>query len=59
MEEGHVSLIQTYRPLPESWQREVNRIISAGTRVESMVYDVRGIRYRIDLEDMSITAEEL
>lgn len=59
MEKGHVSLIQTYRPLPENWQREVNRIISAGTRVESMVYDVRGIRYKIDLEDMSITTEEL
>ena len=57
--EGHVKLIQTYRPLQEEWQREVNRIISAGTRVESMVYDVRGIRYKIDLEDMSITTEEL
>jgi ribosomal protein S12 len=57
--EGHVKLIQTYRPLQEEWQREVNRIISAGTRVESMVYDIKGVRYKIDLDGCTITAEEL
>jgi hypothetical protein len=45
--------------LQEEWQREVNRIISAGTRVESLVYDVKGVRYKIDLDGCTITAEEL
>jgi len=57
--EDHEKLIQTYKPKPEDWQREVNSIISAGTRVKSMVYDICGTRYKIDLEDSSITAEEL
>ena len=57
--EGREKLIQTYRPLQEEWQREVNRIISAGTRVESMVYDIKGVRYRIDLDGCTIIMEEL
>jgi len=59
VEEKHVQLIQTYWPLQEDWQREVNRIISAGTRVESMVYDIKGVRYRIDIDHNAIIAEEL
>ena len=57
--EGREKLIQTYRPLQEEWQREVNRIISAGTRVESMVYDIKGVRYRIDLDGCTKIMEEL
>ena len=57
--EEHEKRVQTYKPKPQDWQREVNRIISAGTRVASMVYDIRGSRYTIDLDDSSITVEEL
>lgn len=55
--EEHEKLRQAYKP--KDWQREVNRIISAGTRVESMIYDIRGNRYTINLDDETITVEEL
>lgn len=55
--EEHEKLVQTYKP--EHWLSEVNRIISAGTRVESMVYDIGGSRYTIHLDDETITVEEL
>jgi hypothetical protein len=53
--EEHEKLV--YRP--RNWQGEVNRIISAGTRVASMVYDIAGNRYTINLDDETITVEEL
>ena len=68
--EEHEKRVQTYKPKPQDWQREVNRIISAGTRVASMVYNVWSwpdgrdnpgtcSRYTINLDDETITVEEL
>ena len=64
----HEKLVQVYKP--KDWQREVNRIISAGTRVASMVYNVWSwpdgrdnpgtcSGYTINLDDETITVEEL
>lgn len=55
----HEKLVQTYKPRPQDWQCDVNRIISAGTRVEPMVYDIGGSRYTIHLDDETITVEKL
>lgn len=55
----HEKLTQTFKPRPEDWQATVNRIISRGNRVRSMVYDIDGSRHTIDLVGDSITVEEL
>ena len=55
--EEHEKLRQTYKP--KDWRSEVNRIISAGTWVEPMVYDIGGSRYTIHLDDETITVEKL
>jgi hypothetical protein len=55
--EEHEKLVQVHKP--KNWQREVNRIISTGKWVKSMVYDLAGNRYTINLDDETITVEEL
>ncbi len=49
-------MTQNYKP--KNFQREVNRIISSGVNIRSMVYRV-GIRiYEIHLEDDSISVTD-